>query len=80
MREYTNKKLDNLKNMFIKRVSFYYERGDVMHFQINSYQPGIFYLILQVIIEGFKSYREKTVLESFHPNLNVIGKDHAIFA
>jgi chromosome segregation ATPase len=27
-----------------------------------------------VIIEGFKSYREKTVLEPFHPNLNVIGK------
>jgi chromosome segregation ATPase len=33
-----------------------------------------------VIIEGFKSYREKTVLEPFHPNLNVIGKDDAVFA
>jgi hypothetical protein len=33
-----------------------------------------------VIIEGFKSYRERTVLEPFHPNLNVIGKDHEILA
>ena len=31
--------------------------------------------IFQVIIEGFKSYRERTVLETFHPNLNIIGKD-----
>lgn len=31
--------------------------------------------ILQVIIEGFKSYRERTVLDTFHPNLNIIGKD-----
>jgi chromosome segregation ATPase len=33
-----------------------------------------------VIIEGFKSYRERTILEPFHPNLNVIGKDHEILA
>ena len=33
--------------------------------------------ILQVIIEGFKSYRERTVLDTCHPNLNVIGKDRA---
>jgi hypothetical protein len=33
-----------------------------------------------VIIEGFKSYREKTVLEPFHPNLNIIGEDYAILA
>jgi len=31
--------------------------------------------ILQVIIEGFKSFRERTVLDTFHPNLNIIGKD-----
>lgn len=28
-----------------------------------------------MIIEGFKSYRERTVLDTFHPNLNIIGKD-----
>jgi hypothetical protein len=27
-----------------------------------------------VIIQGFKSYREQTVVEPFHPAHNVVGK------
>lgn len=30
--------------------------------------------IKQVIIEGFRSYREQTVIEPFSPRHNVIGK------
>lgn len=30
--------------------------------------------IKQVIIEGFRSYREQTVIEPFSPNHNVIGE------
>jgi structural maintenance of chromosome 3 (chondroitin sulfate proteoglycan 6) len=29
--------------------------------------------IKQVIIQGFKSYREQTVVEPFHPGHNVVG-------
>lgn len=29
---------------------------------------------LQVIIQGFKSYREQTVIEPFHKGHNVVGK------
>ena len=31
-------------------------------------------LLLQVIIHGFKSYREQTVVDPFDPGHNVVGK------
>ena len=31
-------------------------------------------LILQIIIQGFKSYREQTIIDPFDPRHNVVGK------
>jgi hypothetical protein len=36
--------------------------------------------IKQVIIEGFRSYREQTVIEPFSPRHNVIGKFREIYS
>jgi structural maintenance of chromosome 3 (chondroitin sulfate proteoglycan 6) len=36
--------------------------------------------IKQVIIEGFRSYREQTVIEPFSPRHNVIGKNILLVA
>ena len=34
-----------------------------------------FSLIMQVIIQGFRSYRDQTIIEPFSPKHNIIGKD-----
>lgn len=31
-------------------------------------------ILLQVIIQGFKSYREQTVIDPFHKGHNVVGE------
>ena len=35
------------------------------------------YLVLQVIIEGFKSYKDQTVAEPFSQKINVVGRPQA---
>ena len=30
---------------------------------------------MQVIIQGFRSYRDQTIIEPFSPKHNIIGKD-----
>jgi hypothetical protein len=77
---YCRKYLAILEKMFIKQVSPPHKSVTSFLSKLVTYQWTALSFVLQVIIEGFKSYRERTVLEPFHPNLNVIGKDHEILA
>ena len=33
---------------------------------------------MQVIIQGFRSYRDQTIIEPFSPKHNIIGKDSVL--
>jgi len=58
-----------IKFYFLKKAYFYITE----HFKTKMY-------IKQVIIEGFRSYREQTVIEPFSPRHNVIGKFREIYS
>ena len=58
--------------MYIKQVRITIPK--VNKIQVFFHMQLIFILFLKVIIQGFKSYREQTVVEPFDKGHNVVGK------